>query len=544
MPKTRYTTRPRTRPRLQKLQREYRKQQGVYKSTYLAKVDGAVRLPGGLFWVHDANGTDANGNTIFGAPRKMPMLPGAAILPRPNTKVDVVTINGIDYIARSNSTELARMGVDAHQTNSLDPGAQYKVLEWLTNLQGYKTPGASSTHIVGSVYKKPDGTYDVFPTTGGYDFVTANVPAADMQVVVCQWLDTDTNTITATVSSEVSRDTDLKHIDNVATTVSLINECVAAAPTSHIGVNAWRVYDDTTIGTLSDNNKLADLRGIVGSAVAGGVSDAADVTYTPTTLTDWTSDADPGDAADALDQLADRVTDLEAIPGGTDANAIHVNVADELSGLPEETSLDPADRFMIEKGDDSGKAYILAENLPGISGAMRRIDRQVLGSAAATVTLSAIPGTYSTLVLQMTLRGDTTGTFLSVVSVRFNGDTGSNYDWERLASSAAGAVRTGGAGVTSGNLGTMPAPGSGGSTTPAGQSGMIRVEIPDYANTVFRKQYKSSGGYRNTPDATGGFVNEQVAGNWRNSAAITQIDVLSASGNFAEGSIFTLWGIE
>jgi hypothetical protein len=40
--------------------------------------------------------------------------------------------------------------------------------------------------------------------------------------------------------------------------------------------------------------------------------DAANVTYTPTTPTDWDGDADPGNVDDALDQLAERTDDLEA----------------------------------------------------------------------------------------------------------------------------------------------------------------------------------------------------------------------------------------
>ena len=36
------------------------------------------------------------------------------------------------------------------------------------------------------------------------------------------------------------------------------------------------------------------------------------VPYTPTSLTDWDGDADPGDVDDALDQLAERVDDIEA----------------------------------------------------------------------------------------------------------------------------------------------------------------------------------------------------------------------------------------
>jgi hypothetical protein len=347
MAKTRYVVRPQ--PRLQKLQRDIRKQFGTYKSTYLAKVDGAVRLPGGYFWVHDATGTDANGNTTYGAARKLLMLPGATVFPRPNTKVDVVTIHGIDYIARTNSHELERMGVDPHQSNTLDPVAQYKALDFIINLQGFKTPGASSTHIIGSIYKKPNGEYAVFPTTGGYDFVTANVPSTDNQVVVCQWVNTDTNAIAVTVSSEESRDTDLKHPDNLATTISLINECVAAAPTNHIGVNAWRIFDDSTISTIDDNNKLADLRGIVGAGsavftvagdsgtsqtvtsgdtltIAGGVGLASVASATDTItlnldVNSLTADATPDGAADYVatwdaSASAHKKVLLDNLPGG------------------------------------------------------------------------------------------------------------------------------------------------------------------------------------------------------------------------------------
>lgn len=42
--------------------------------------------------------------------------------------------------------------------------------------------------------------------------------------------------------------------------------------------------------------------------------DAANVTYTPAVATDWDSDADPGNTDDALDQLAERVDDLEGAP--------------------------------------------------------------------------------------------------------------------------------------------------------------------------------------------------------------------------------------
>ena len=63
------------------------------------------------------------------------------------------------------------------------------------------------------------------------------------------------------------------------------------------------------------------------SSTSGGASDAADMTYTPAVATDWDDDADPGGADDALDQLAERVDDLEAAgPGGGATNMIEIQV--------------------------------------------------------------------------------------------------------------------------------------------------------------------------------------------------------------------------
>lgn len=61
-------------------------------------------------------------------------------------------------------------------------------------------------------------------------------------------------------------------------------------------------------------------------AASGGAIDAAVITYTPAVNTDWDSDADPGDVGNALDQLAERVDDLEGAGGGGNPFAI---LADE-----------------------------------------------------------------------------------------------------------------------------------------------------------------------------------------------------------------------
>ncbi len=57
-------------------------------------------------------------------------------------------------------------------------------------------------------------------------------------------------------------------------------------------------------------------------AGGGGAVDAADVTYTPAVLADWDGAADPGDADNAFDQLAERVTDIETAGAPVDASVV------------------------------------------------------------------------------------------------------------------------------------------------------------------------------------------------------------------------------
>jgi hypothetical protein len=75
------------------------------------------------------------------------------------------------------------------------------------------------------------------------------------------------------------------------------------------GTGAVKLYalTDGTLAFLDD----ADVEHVLAST--GGGIDATNVTYTPFANTDWDSDTDPGDVNDALDQLAERVDDLESL---------------------------------------------------------------------------------------------------------------------------------------------------------------------------------------------------------------------------------------
>jgi hypothetical protein len=65
-------------------------------------------------------------------------------------------------------------------------------------------------------------------------------------------------------------------------------------------------------------------------------ADASEITYTPTTLADWDSGADPGETDDALDQLASRMTDVE---DGASKDVFTATAATTVANTVTETTL-------------------------------------------------------------------------------------------------------------------------------------------------------------------------------------------------------------
>jgi len=68
---------------------------------------------------------------------------------------------------------------------------------------------------------------------------------------------------------------------------------------------------------------------------AGGIGtlpNADQVAYTPAVLADWDGAADPGNTDDALDQIAERVTDLEGAPAGGGGAGLAITFALVLGG--------------------------------------------------------------------------------------------------------------------------------------------------------------------------------------------------------------------
>jgi len=123
--------------------------------------------------------------------------------------------------------------------------------------------------------------------------------------------------------------------------------------------------------------------------------------------------------------------------------------------------------------------------------------------------------------------------------VRFNGDSGTNYERQTLHGAGTTAGATEASSATSATLGHLT-----GSTAPAGAFAVGVIELPHYAATDQQKNALARSYYRGAT-GVGGRVVTHFGATW-NAAVATQISsvtLLPGSGSFISGCLFTLYGL-
>jgi hypothetical protein len=148
-----------------------------------------------------------------------------------------------------------------------------------------------------------------------------------------------------------------------------------------------------------------------------------------------------------------------------------------------------------------------------------------LGSAASSVTFGSIPATYRDLICVVVAEGSTT----LQGRIRLNGDTGSNYNYQRMSGSGSSATAASATGQTSGFVSAIAQA----TTTGALQ---MNINIMDYSATNKHTTIIS----RADQAANG---TEAFANRWANTAAVTSVQILTSTGNWAAGSTFALYGV-
>ena len=152
-----------------------------------------------------------------------------------------------------------------------------------------------------------------------------------------------------------------------------------------------------------------------------------------------------------------------------------------------------------------------------------------LGSAAASITFSSIPATYTDLRLVGFHLGSTYG----YNAIQFNGDTGTNYSTTHIRGSGTAAASGRETNVTyidievnNGSTSTIP--------------GLATIDIFSYAGSTFKTSLCTG-----SQDKNGDGSVYRTVGLWRSTSAITSVTFLNIGGNnFAAGTTATLYGIK
>lgn len=159
-----------------------------------------------------------------------------------------------------------------------------------------------------------------------------------------------------------------------------------------------------------------------------------------------------------------------------------------------------------------------------------------LGGTAATVDVTSISAAYAHLLITIYARGDFAGANVNT-SIRFNGDSGANYDAQLLAGTAATPSAAEAFGQTSAVVLNTPA-----ATAPANLFSSAEIFIPNYAGSTNNKQTVSFDGVK-LGTATGNLQVILRSAAWRSNAAINRITLLPASGNFVAGTRVTIYAM-
>lgn len=191
------------------------------------------------------------------------------------------------------------------------------------------------------------------------------------------------------------------YVDNVAsdgTSLATFFGTLTAGWVSFVKLNdpdVWQLFrftaiaDSTGYRTLTVTNQAsagsfdnADVMLVTFMVGATGAVDSDDVTYTPTTLADWDGGTDPGDVEQALDQLAERVADIE---GGTFAATTQ---ADEMMAGFIGTVADKDYRIVVKAAHGGTITETTTRSESGTATFTFKINTTALGGTANSVSSS------------------------------------------------------------------------------------------------------------------------------------------------------------
>jgi hypothetical protein len=152
---------------------------------------------------------------------------------------------------------------------------------------------------------------------------------------------------------------------------------------------------------------------------------------------------------------------------------------------------------------------------------------------AASMDFTSIPSTYTDLCLKVSLRATTSG--IDVAKITFNGSS-SGYSYRSLWSSGSGTPQS----FSGSTDGFFQIQYSGGTSSTASTFTSGEMYIPNYAGS---NNKSASLDQVQENNATTAYI-VPMALLWANTAAITSIKIEQTTGNLAQYSTATLYGIK
>lgn len=262
---------------------------------------------------------------------------------------------------------------------------------------------------------------------------------------------------------------------------------------------------------------------VIGSATDGGTGTTVSVAFTPSTYIGkgtitYTATSSPG-----------------SLTGTGSGSPITV------SGLTTGTAYTFTVKGDTNYGVASDSSAASNSVTPASPSSFESIATVTASGGETSLSFTSIPGTYKSLQIRgMYLDTQTASNAGEQLFIRYNSDSGSNYNYHTLYGD--------GTSVTADNGATtyVRVKQAGVRTGPSSQTttyGSFVFDLIDYASTSKYKTSKAFSGANNNSTSTA-FQVALDSGLWRSTSAVTSITLLPGSDTFATGTKFALYGIK